>query len=114
MNLLHACCSRRADTAANALRKPRVLSPGCAVLAAVAVGVHPDIPTGAARMVQTERVVRPDMAAHANYAPFFEAYKALYGAAKPVIAQAAEGAAAAAVAAAANGTAAAPAGERGL
>lgn len=109
--------------------------PGCAVLAAVAVGAHPDVAAGAASMVQArpppshlaclahslphppppppripllgppstehrrrpppqvERVVRPDMAAHAAYGPFFEAYKALYGAVRPVSGRAAEGAA---------------------
>lgn len=115
------------------------------MLAAVAVGAHPDIATGAARMVQVradarhgnraivasdpalvsfqrarrwcdsnlnlgsasslpdsgqpttwqvERVVEPDMNAHAAYAPFFEAYRALYAAAKPISEMAAAGAAA--------------------
>lgn len=95
------------------------------MLAAVAVGAHPDIAAGAAKMVQVrirsglrrhvpllsrpaplttaawrrphclrqvERVIQPNMEAHAAYAPFFEAYKAMYGAVKPISAQAADGA----------------------
>ena len=46
-------------------------------------------------MVHTERVVEPDMAAHAAYAPFFAAYSVLYHAAKPVLATAADAARAA-------------------
>ena len=42
-------------------------------------GAHPDVPSAVRAMVHVERVVTPDAAAHAQYAPYFEAYKALYG-----------------------------------
>jgi hypothetical protein len=36
-------------------------------------------------MVHVERTVQPDMAAHALYQPFFEAYKATYPALAPIL-----------------------------
>ncbi|KAF8062764.1 ribulose-phosphate 3-epimerase [Scenedesmus sp. PABB004] len=41
---------------------------GCAMLAAVAAGLHADIPAAAAAMVKVSRVVQPDPARHAAYA----------------------------------------------
>lgn len=39
---------------------------GCAILAAVAVGVHPDIATAVSHMVHVTRVIQPDADAHAR------------------------------------------------
>lgn len=57
---------------------------GCAVLAAVAAGAHPDVATACAAMVHVERVIEPDAAAHAAYDAFFQAYAALYPALAPI------------------------------
>ena len=57
---------------------------GAAILAAVGAGAYPDIDAGCAAMVRTARVIKPDMAAHAAYAPIFARYKAAYGALKDI------------------------------
>lgn len=44
-----------------------------------------------AAMVHVERTVQPDMAAHAQYQPFFHAYTRTYPALKPIIHQQAAG-----------------------
>jgi len=68
---------------------------GCAILAAVAAGLHPDIPTAVAAMVRVARTVEPDPARHAVYAELYrERYSKLYPALKPLFhAAAAAGAA---------------------
>ena len=53
---------------------------GCAILAAVGVGLHPDIPTAADHMVKVTHVVEPDLSTHSAYRPFYEAYKSTYAA----------------------------------
>uniref|UniRef100_A0A7S3VPG9 glycerol kinase n=1 Tax=Dunaliella tertiolecta TaxID=3047 RepID=A0A7S3VPG9_DUNTE len=58
---------------------------GAAVLAAVAVGCHPDgIAAGAQRMVRTARVIYPRPEMHAAYEPHFQRYCQLYPALAPV------------------------------
>ncbi|MBX6322731.1 MAG: carbohydrate kinase, partial [Rhodospirillaceae bacterium] len=51
---------------------------GCAILAAVGAGLHPDISAAAARMVRVARTVEPDPAMTAAYRPFYEAYRDTY------------------------------------
>ena len=58
---------------------------GCAVLAAVAAGVHTDVEAACAAMVHSERVIEPDAAAHAAYSRFYDAYAQLYPALAPVV-----------------------------
>lgn len=53
---------------------------GCAILAAVAAGHYPDVPTAAAAMVSVERVVQPDPAAAPLYEEPYRKYCKLYGA----------------------------------
>ncbi|KAI8476673.1 MAG: hypothetical protein J3K34DRAFT_516264 [Monoraphidium minutum] len=80
---------------------------GCAILAAVAAGLHPDIPSATAAMVRVARTIAPDPARHEVYARLYrETYAPLYPALKPLFHAAA---AAAADAAAPGGAAAAPA-----
>jgi FGGY-family pentulose kinase len=57
---------------------------GCAVLASVGAGLHEDILTASDRMVKVARVIGPDDATHSIYRPFYEAYKATYGAVRSV------------------------------
>ncbi|WIA20610.1 hypothetical protein OEZ85_004993 [Tetradesmus obliquus] len=57
---------------------------GCAILAAVAAGLHPDICSAVRAMVHVSRVVQPNPERHAEYARFYNAYKALYPALKTV------------------------------
>lgn len=45
---------------------------GSAILAAVAAGLHPDIPTAVDKMVSIGRTVAPDAATHAAYQPHYE------------------------------------------
>lgn len=56
---------------------------GSAILAAVAAGLYPDVPTACAAMVHQDRVVMPDPQRHAQYRQHYAAYKALYPALKP-------------------------------
>ena len=51
---------------------------GCAILATVGAGIYEDIPTAVEQMVQIDRVIEPNSQAHAEYQPFYEAYKASY------------------------------------
>ncbi len=57
---------------------------GCAVLASVGAGLHEDILTASDRMVKVARVIGPDNATRSTYRPFYEAYKATYGAVRSV------------------------------
>lgn len=57
---------------------------GAAILAAVGAGAYPDIDAACAAMVRTARVVEPDMAAHAAYAPIHARYRAAFGALRKV------------------------------
>lgn len=61
---------------------------GCAILAAVAAGLHPDIPSAAAAMVRIARTVLPDHTRHQEYRRLFkERYQKLYPALKPIFHQ---------------------------
>ena len=80
---------------ASALRCADAPALGCAILAAVAAGLHPDIPLAVAAMVKVNKVVHPDPAKHAAYAKPYTRYKALYPALKEVFHDAAAEAAAA-------------------
>ncbi|GAB4814271.1 hypothetical protein N2152v2_001317 [Parachlorella kessleri] len=51
---------------------------GCAILAAVAAGLYPDIQAAARAMVHVDRVVQPDPQRHQEYRRHYLAYKALY------------------------------------
>jgi len=57
---------------------------GSAILAAVGVGLHPDLESAVARMVHVERRVEPDARRHEAYRPFYEAYKDSYRALAPL------------------------------
>lgn len=58
---------------------------GCAILAAVAAGLHPDVPSATAAMVRVSRTILPDPARHAVYRRLFEQrYSRLYPALKPL------------------------------
>jgi ribulose-phosphate 3-epimerase len=55
---------------------------GCAILAAVAGGLFPDVHAAVKAMVHTERVVHPNKEAHYLYKQYYAAYKQLYPALK--------------------------------
>jgi len=54
---------------------------GAALLAAVGVGVYPDVPTACAQTIQTSEPTEPG-AARSTYAAPYETYRALYPALK--------------------------------
>ncbi len=56
---------------------------GCAVLAAVAAGLYPDIRVAAAAMVSVDKVIEPDPQRHQLYQEILQRYKALYPALRP-------------------------------
>jgi FGGY-family pentulose kinase len=51
---------------------------GCAILAAVGAGIYEDIPSAAQQMVEVDRMIEPNAQTHAEYQPFYEAYKSSY------------------------------------
>ena len=53
---------------------------GCAILASVGCGLNPDVQSAVEQMVKVARVIDPDPSVHSAYEPFYEAYKATYGA----------------------------------
>ena len=57
---------------------------GCAVAAAVCLGVHPDLQTAAANMVRPVRTYRPDPGRHAAYDLPYSLYRDLYPAVRPI------------------------------
>ncbi|MCA3451639.1 MAG: carbohydrate kinase [Rhodobacter sp.] len=57
---------------------------GSAILAAHGAGHFPTIEAACGAMVRTARVIEPDMAAHAAYAPIYARYRAAYPALKPL------------------------------
>jgi len=57
---------------------------GAAMQAAVGAGIHPDLPTAAARMVHTERTIEPDQARHEEYRFWVDRYVELYPAIRDV------------------------------
>ena len=58
---------------------------GCAILAASASGAFSSIAEASDAMVHVERRVEPDMAAHAAYRPFYDAYRRAYEANNAVL-----------------------------
>lgn len=50
---------------------------GCAIAAAVCAGEHPDYKTAAKKMVQMDKVIKPDLQRHSIYLKKFELFKAL-------------------------------------
>jgi ribulokinase len=70
-----------ADVSGKAITIPReqqAVTLGSAIAASVAGGLHPDLGTAADRMVAVEKVVEPDMNAHARYAELVDQYIATY------------------------------------
>jgi len=70
-----------ADVTGKAITIPReqqAVTLGSAIAATVAGGMHPDIVTAAEKMVAVERVVEPDMKAHARYGALVDQYIATY------------------------------------
>ena len=65
-------------------RVPEGPALGSAVIAATAAGHYPDLPTASDAMVQIDRQVDPDPAAHAVYREVYQRYKALYPATQPI------------------------------
>ena len=58
---------------------------GAAIDAAAGLGLHPDVPTAAARMVRTAETRDPDPAVHARYEDLFRAvYRPMYGRLRPL------------------------------
>lgn len=53
---------------------PEAVTLGAAILATVAGGVHPDVPSAAAAMVREARRIEPDPEAHEAYRFFFQKY----------------------------------------
>ena len=47
---------------------------GAAMLAAIAAGIYPDIPTAGREMVHTERVLEPNLERHAQYKFWVDRY----------------------------------------
>ena len=77
----------RADAAGRTYRDMAVLDAGClgaAMLAAVAAGVHRDLPAAAAAMVRTGTPYIPDPTRHAAYQALFPAYLAAVAATRTV------------------------------
>jgi ribulokinase len=57
---------------------------GAACLAGVGAGMFPDPVSASDRMVRVVRSIDPNPAHHAEYRPYYDAYKALYPALKPI------------------------------
>lgn len=62
---------------ANCLRVSDAPALGCAILGAVAAGLHPNIVAAVEAMVHVSRVIQPDPKAHEQYQRYYRAYKAL-------------------------------------
>ena len=86
----------KADVTGFAVEVPRVretAAVGAAIVAAVGVGTHADLPSAIRAMASIDRRFEPDPAPAAIYDDVFEAYVALYPAIAPVLADARAGAA---------------------
>lgn len=57
---------------------PEAVTLGAAVLASVAAGVHPDVPSAAGEMVSVVRTIEPDPNVHEAYQFYFDKYVACY------------------------------------
>ncbi|MGN7253374.1 MULTISPECIES: xylulokinase [unclassified Arthrobacter] len=65
-------------------KAPETTALGAAMFAAVAVGIHADLPAAAAAMSRRGGTVRPDPAAEAKYAQLWKVYQHLYETLAPV------------------------------
>jgi xylulokinase len=80
----------KADVTGFAVEVPRVretAAVGAAIVAAVGVGAHPDLPSAVGSMSAIDREFEPRPDAAATYDRAFEAYVALYPAIAPVVAR---------------------------
>jgi xylulokinase len=78
----------KADVTGFAVEVPRVLETGligAAIVAAVGVGIQPDLPTAIGAMTTIDHRLEPDPDRHAAYNPVYEAYVGLYPAIAPVL-----------------------------
>lgn len=64
--------------------QPEAPALGCAILAATGAGHFARIEDGCAAMVRTSRIIYPDAARHAAYAPIYDRYRAAYAALEPL------------------------------
>jgi xylulokinase len=82
----------KADVTGFPVEVPRVLETtvvGAALIAAVGIGAHPDVPTAIRAMTAIERRLDPNPALRETYDRVYAAYTALYPAVAPVLARAA-------------------------
>lgn len=78
----------KADVTGFTVEVPRVretAAVGAAIVAAVGLGVHPDLPSAIHAMTAIERRFEPDPANRRTYDHVYEAYTALYPALAPVL-----------------------------
>jgi len=78
----------KADVTSFPVEVPRVLETGlvgAAILAAVGVGVQPDLPTAIGAMTAIDHRLEPDPERHAVYDRVYQAYVGLYPAIAPVL-----------------------------
>jgi xylulokinase len=78
----------KADVTGFAVEVPRVLETGligAAILAAVGVGIQPDLPTAIGAMTAIDHRLEPDPERHAIYDRVYQAYVDLYPAIAPVL-----------------------------
>jgi xylulokinase len=78
----------KADVTGFRVDVPRVretAAVGAAILAAVGIGEHPDVPDAIAAMTSIDRTFEADPGRRAAYDPIFESYVALYPAIRPVV-----------------------------
>jgi xylulokinase len=81
----------KADVTGFPVEVPRVLETGligAAIVAAVGVGIQPDLPTAIGEMTAIDRRLLPDPERHAVYDRVYEAYVDLYPAIAPVLREA--------------------------
>jgi sugar (pentulose or hexulose) kinase len=78
----------KADVTGFSVEVPRVretAAVGAAIVAAVGVGVHPDLPTAIRAMTAIDRRYEPDPSTRFHYDQLFAAYTALHPAVAPVV-----------------------------
>jgi xylulokinase len=83
----------KADVTGFPIEVPRVLETtvvGAAIVAAVGVGVHPDLPTAIRAMTAIERRLEPNPALRETYDRAYDAYVGLYPALAPLFERAAQ------------------------
>lgn len=79
---MHADVSNVPLTLTNVTEGPLL---GSAMIAAVGLGMHPDLPTASRTMTSTADVIEPDPAAHERYVPYYEMYRDTYPAMKELM-----------------------------